>query len=85
MNPHAAATPDDAEMSIEPGAEPLDSWNTSLPLTSRSGLMVSWKSSAVEAPSSTREIKSAIACVDDEEEGGFGHRMILSTAKVSLK
>jgi hypothetical protein len=56
-----------------------------LPLTSRSGLMVSWKSSAVEAPSSTREIKSAIACVDDEEEGGFGHRMILSTAKVSLK
>ncbi len=85
MNPHAAATPDDAEISIEPGVEPFNSSKTSLPLNARSGLIESWKSWAVGAPSSTREIKSAIACADDEDTTGFGHRMGLWIAEDSSK
>ncbi len=84
MNPHAAATPDDAEMSILSGCEPFLISKTSLPLTARSGLIESSKSSALGALSSTRVIKSAIACVEDEETGGFGHRMTVSIAQDSM-
>ncbi len=80
MNPHAAATPDDAEISIEPGVEPFKSSKTSLPLIARSEVISTWKSLAVGALSSTREIKSAIACVEDAETAGFGHRMTLRVA-----
>jgi hypothetical protein len=38
------------------------------------------KSWAVVALSSTRVIKSAIACVEDAETGGFGHRITVSIA-----
>ncbi len=75
MNPHAAATPDDAEISIEPGVEPFESSKTSLPLSARWASIETWKSWAVGAPSSTREIKSAIACVEDAETTGLGHWM----------
>ncbi len=84
MNPHAAATPDDAEISIEPCVEPFKSSKTSLPLTARSALIWTWKSLAVGALSSTREIKSAIACVEVAETAGFGHWIVLPTAKDSV-
>jgi hypothetical protein len=80
LNPHAAATPDDAEMNILPGCEPFLSSKTSLPFTDRLEFIESSKSWAVVALSSTRVIKSAIACVEDAETGGFGHRITVSIA-----
>jgi hypothetical protein len=84
LNPHAAATPDDAEMSTVSGCEPFLSSKTSLPLTAKSGLIETSKRSALGALSSTRAIKLRIAFVEDEVTGGFGHRMTLSIAEDSM-
>jgi hypothetical protein len=55
-----------------------------LPLIARSGLISTWKSLAVGASSSTREIKSEIAWVEDGETTGFGHRIVLPVAEDSV-
>jgi hypothetical protein len=54
-------------------------------LTAKSALIEIRNRLAHGAPSSTREIKSEIACVGDEEAAGFGHWIALAIASDPTK
>jgi hypothetical protein len=50
-----------------------------LPFTAKSALIETRKRVAAGAPSSTREIKSEIACAEDAEAIGLGHWITFAT------